>query len=388
MQPKDVSLVAPLEVPLTQYLSLNSRLKRIIGNITVNMSQVLNDILSDSLEEVAVGHMEDATYQVRKNMLVWFYGDGSSSIATILTSSDTTPANDAILALTLSDGPYNRFIKGQRYTIWDDDAGSNWPATKTQIATTELVCVNIDDVNKSVDFENVDASTGATHAIGDHLVLKGTEGAAGLENALVPKGIEYMFNNTGAFYGVADRREYGELVSYVEGSESALVAPEPDLIARMVNRIAKAGYAPPTILISESALSTQYAFTEKAGYATYVVPGFMPSPNGGVGQPIFQHGTIVMPWLTSEFIRPGSLLGCAADTILKFAPTGQNTIRWWNARGSGAGLSGIFIPVQEGSATGVRQTELWQAPFETHCEFMCLAPKRSFRHIGLTTQED
>lgn len=378
----------PAEVPTTQYITIKSRLKRIIGNITLNMSQLLNDILSMSLEEVAVGYMEDATFQVRKNMLSWFYSDGTGKIATVATTDDATPATGAIAALTFSDAPYNRFIKGQRYMLYSVFNRT----TKTVRANLELLCVNIDDVNKSVDFENIDATGGGTVAAGDVVVLKGTQGTTGAlpaEVSAVPMGVEGLFNNTGEFFGFSDRTQYGELISYIDGDENNKVAPEPDLIALQVNRIAKAGYAPPTVLVSESVLSAQYGFTEKAGYATYVVPNFMASPNGGVGQPIFQHGTVVMPWLTSEYIRPGMLLGLAPDTLMKFQPTGGDTIRWWNARGPGAGISGVFVPVTSSATNnGRQQTELWQAPFETHCEFMTAVPKRSFRYVGLTTQED
>lgn len=366
----------PEAVPLTQYVTLAVTLKRIFGNVTVNMSQILADLLGDGLEELATGHLEDAVFQVRKNMLSWFYSDGTSMIATAdgAYSIDTTAGG---VAVGLKSAPYNRFIKGQRYVFYDNSAG--WSSTKTRLGGIAR-CVKIDDNNKQPYFEMEAGEATATLAVDDVIALHGTNSGT---TSLVPNGIEGMFVESGAFYGLSDITDYPEFIAYVEGDEDNPVEPEPDRIAKLVNRIKKAGKAPPTMLVSESALSTQYAYTEKAGFAMYPVPQRLPNPNGGVGQPVFQHGTLVMPWEDSEYIRPGMLWGAAPDTIMKFQPGGADTIRWWNGNGPGAGVGKIFVPVMDGT----QQTELWQAPFETHVDFLVVNPKRNFRYVGLTTQE-
>ena len=367
----------PEKVPLTQYVTLETTLKRILGNVTVNMTQILVDLLADDLDELAVGHIEDATFQVLKNLLAWMYSDGTGMIAQ---SDGSYTVNDSgQQAVGLKAGPYNRFIKGQRYWVYST---TSWPTTTTRKGGT-MRCTNIDDNAGTVEFEMEAGETAASIVVNDNIVLAGslTSGTSG--TALVPKGIEYMFKETGAFFGLSDITQYPEFIAYIEGDEDNTVEPEPDRIAKLIDKIKKSGTAPPTMLVSEATLASQYSYTEKAGFATYVVPSRFPNPDGGVGKPVFTHGDIVLPWETSDYIRPGMLWGAAPDTILKFQPGGAATIRWWNGNGPGAGVGKIFVPVTDGT----RQTELWQAPFETHIDFLAIRAKRNFRYVGLITQE-
>lgn len=366
----------PERVPLTQYAKLKVKLKRILGNVVVNMSQILADLAGDDLEEVAVGHMEDAAYQVRKHRLAWFYGAGDAVLAE---SAETMTIDGTAggISLAIQAGTFNRFVKSQRYMFY---TGSTWdPGTTTTRKGGIARCVNIDDNIGEVLLEMEEGEADASLVKGDKIVLAETMTTGSSGVALVPHGIENMFAKTGEFYGLAARENFPELVSYVEGDESAVIDPEPDRLAVVLDKLHNAGQLPPDMLVSEKSLRSQYAYLEKAGYATYVVPGYMPNPNGGVGAPTFSHEDVFLPWESSAYIRPGMIWGAARGTVLRFQPGGADNIRWWNANGPGAGISGIFNPVNDGT----RQTELWQAPFETHCEYMAIKPKRNIRYLGL-----
>lgn len=366
----------PERVPLTQYAKLKVKLKRMLGNIVVNMSQVLADLAGDDLEEVSIGHMEDAAFQVRKQRLAAFYGAGDAVIA----EADETITIDGTaggISLKIKAGTFNRFVKAQRYIFY---TGSTWdPGTTTTRKGGVARCVNIDDNLGEVLFEMEAGEADASLISGDKIVLAETmtTGSAGV--ALTAHGIENMFAETGEFYGISAREDFPELVSYVEGNEAAVIDPEPDRLAIVLDKLHNAGQLPPDMLVSEKSLRSQYGYLEKAGYATYVVPGYLPNPNGGVGAPTFSHDNVFLPWESSSYIRQGMIWGAAKGTVLRFQPGGADNIRWWNANGPGAGIARIFNPVNDGS----RQTELWQAPFETHNEYMAIKPKRNIRYVGL-----
>lgn len=366
----------PEDVPLSQRVTLKTTLKRILGNVTINQTQINNEAIGMDLDEMGMGYVEDATYQVRKQILNFFWSDGSGAIAQVAASASITDASET--AVTLQYAPYNRFIKGQKYWFYST---TSWPTTTTRKGGT-AVCTGINDDTGQPKFQMLSGHATASLVANDLIVPFGflTNGTSG--TSLAPKGIEYMCKETGEFFGLSDITQYPEFIGYVEGDETNPVEPEPDRIAKLVNKIKKAGYMPPTMLISESALSAQYAYTEKAGYAVYPINQYLGNPNGGVGKPIFQHGSIIMPWEDSEMCRPGTLHGIAPETIEKFQPAGADTIRWWNGNGPGAGVEAIFVPVNDGT----EQTELWQAPFETHVDFLCTRPKRNFRYVGLVTQ--
>lgn len=366
----------PEDVPLSQRVTLKTTLKRMLGNVTINMTQIQNDALGMDLDEMGAGYVEDAVYQVRKQNLNFAYSDGTGAIAQVAASASVTAA--AEVAVTIKGAPYNRFIKGQKYWFYST---TSFPGTTTRKGGT-AVCTNINDNDGTVFFQMLSGHATASVVDGDYIVPFKfiTDGTSG--TSLAPKGIEYMCKETGEFFGLSDITQYPEFIGYVEGSEASPVEPEPDRIAKLINKIKKAGYAPPTMLISESALSAQYAYTEKAGFAVYPINQYLGNPNGGVGKPVFQHGSIILPWEDSEIIRPGMLFGFAPETIEKFQPSGADTIRWWNGNGPGAGVEAIFVPVNDGT----EQTELWQAPFETHIDYLCVKPKRNFRYVGLVTQ--
>jgi hypothetical protein len=366
----------PELVPLTQYATIKTQLKRCLGNVTVNMTQVLADLIGDDIDEVAIGHIEDAVYQVRKWLLGSFYSDGTGMLAESngTYTVDTTAGG---VAVGINAGRVARFVKGQRYVFYTGATFDAGTTTTRKGGVARLVNINPKS-DTPLYFEMEDGEADANLIAGDLIVQAEmiSTGAAG--SPLVPKGIEYMFKESGEFFGIADMTIYPELMADVRGSETSLVEPEPVMLAEILDQMEEQGIEPPEMMISEASIQTQHGYLEKQGFATYIVPGRMPNPDGGVGESSFTHGTKFLPWHKSAYIRPGMIWGAAPSTIQKFQPSGGNTIRWWNARGPGAGMASVFANVTDGT----RQTELWQAPFETHIDFLAVEPRRNFRRIG------
>lgn len=368
----------PLKIPIAKYETITADLKRLLGNVVCDMQKVLADLQANEVEEVAVDYVDDANFQLRNNILSFLYSDGTGMLAKAGNTGTIAASLGASISVGVTDGTFRRFIQGQRYELYQS---SGWPGTKTLVTNgSDLVLDFIDDNNGNLYFTRDGAGT-VTVAVGDILCLAGTISG---NNSLVPSGIEYMFKTSGEFFGIADVANIPQLKAYVTDYSAAPVQPEPEVISKEFDKVRRAGKALPTMIISERALLSQYCYLEKAGYATYTVPNMMPQADGGISGAVFTHGKHVCPWDVSDYIRPGMLWATAPESIKKFMPLsdGGLMIRWWNARGSGSGIPGIFVPVN----SGTQQTELWQAPFDTSCEFMTDDPKRNVLIKGLLTQ--
>ena len=379
-QAADALAPDPTKVPLAQYKELYESLKRVQGNLVVNHSQIMNDLIGDSIEDVAADFIEDGQYQVRTNCCAWLYGDGSGSLGQC---ANTEGALSGQHTIELKTGTFSRFIKGQQYVFADDSAG--WPTTKTQLGGVAR-CVNVDGHNRTVQFEMEPGEAAPTLAVDDHILLKGSVDFA-TNASLVHNGFESMIVESGTLHGL-NVATYVELKGKVSGDESNFEQPTPDLIDKSIDYITDMREQAPNVLISERSVQSNYAQLEKAGYATYNVPESGGTTYGGGvnagedGGATYHHGTRTFTWYVSSFVRPNSIIGIAPDTFMRFQPMGSDTIRWRYGNGGMAGANGIFGPVYVGS----QLSELLQAPFETHAEFMCVRPRRNFRILGVHNQ--
>ena len=379
-QQADALYPDPTKVPMRMYKTIFATLKRIKGNLTVNKSQILADIIGNGIADVAGDYVEDAIFQTRTNTAAWAYGDQSGSLAQCVNAEGLLTAQHVI---ELKTGTFNRFIKGQRYVFGDDSAG--WPGTKTQLGGIAR-CVNVDSENRTIQLEMETGETAPTLAVDDHIILEGTVDFP-TDTSLVHNGIENLFINTGLLHGL-DVTVYNELKARVDGDASNLEQPTPELIAKSLDYIADSREELPSVIISERSVQSHYAQLEKAGFATYVIPtAGGQQMGGGVGAGVdqgvqFQHGNKVFNWLVSSFIRPNSLALIAPETLVKFAPGGDNAIRWSFREGGMAGAPGIFGPVYVGG----QLSELMQAPFEAHGELLCRRPRRNARILGVHSQ--
>lgn len=371
----------PTKVPMAQYKTIRASLKRVKGNVVVNEQQIMSDLIGSPIEDIAGDYLEDAVFQVRTNCAGWFYGDGTGSLAQAANTESITAGSQT--TVELKTGTFSRFIKGQRYVFGDDSA--SWPATTTQLGGIAR-CVNVDPESRTVQFELEVGQDAVTLAVDDHIILEGSVDFAN-NTSLVHEGVESLFINTGTLHGL-DVTVYNELKARVDGSVTNMQQPTPELIAASLDYIADSREELPSVLISERSVQSHYAQLEKAGYAQYVVPaaggtqyggGTSAGQDGGV---LFTHGNKTFAWYVSSFVRPNSIIGIAPESMRKFMPLGTNAIRWKFRQGGMAGAPNIFGPVYVGG----QLSELLQAPFEAHAEFMCQRPRRNFRILGVHNQ--
>lgn len=373
----------PTKVPMAQYKTIRASLKRVKGNVVVNEQMIMTDLIGSPIEDVAGDYLEDAVFQVRTNCAGWFYGDGSGSLAQFQ-NDEAAFTSTTQVTCELKTGTFSRFIKGQRYVF---GLGSTWdPDTvMTQVGGIAR-CVNVDPESRAVQFELEPGEAATNTVVDDHIILEGSVDFAN-NTSLVHEGVESLFINTGTLHGL-DVTVYNELKARVDGSVTNMQQPTPELIAASLDYIADSREELPSVLISERSVQSHYAQLEKAGYAQYVVPaaggtqyggGVSAGQDGGV---LFTHGNKTFAWYVSSFVRPNSIIGIAPESMRKFMPLGTNAIRWKFRQGGMAGAPNIFGPVYVGG----QLSELLQAPFEAHAEFMCQRPRRNFRILGVHNQ--
>ena len=208
--------------------------------------------------------------------------------------------------------------------------------------------------------------------------------------SLAMTGVEAYIKTSGNYPGTSfDVSHYQELRVYVDGTESSSGGgtqnPEASLIASVIDKITDAGVMPPDVLIAEQSLWTLYALLEKQAGAVYQVPnGGTYVANGGVDGPMFTHGQKVFPRLSSNRVRPSSILGLTPSAFVKMTPMGDRTIRWVKSQGGTAMAQSVFEQVQDG---GIMYSTM-QAPFDSYWELGCREPKRNFRFVGLYNQRE
>lgn len=386
-QAADALYPDPANVPMRSYEKIRMALKRLQGNNVINRQQILAQLATEPLEDVAAGHTEDTVAQVRALITAWLYGAGNSTIAQVNNSANITLTKGSNTAIPVDAGTAYRFVVGQRYVV-----GSNADPRVTRGGTAAdpvvIRCVDIDTDDRQPYFETEPGSTDLVVQDDDHIMVAGSYDftASSVANGTrAANGFESLLIKTGNFPGAVnpDVTKHRHLKSYVVGDEANLVPPTPEIVAELIDKITDAGKRPPSVLIAEQSLWTLYSQLERQAVATYPVPqggAFMAS--GGVAGPRISHGEVTFARLASPRIRPGSILGMAPDTWMRFMPLGNKTIKWALAGGGVAGAESIFGPIRSGR----QLSELSDAPYDVFVEFGCTDPRRNFRRIGLHSQ--
>lgn len=385
----------PRQAPDTKHQQINLLLKKLTGLYRLNVEQIYARLIAEPLEDVTMDVTEDIATLYRTLLLSYFYGNGIGTLAQInggtLTISSTSGEGTAI---TIDNGTPLRFVKGQRYAFRDDGGANDattaivWRNGATSGTIGIARCVDHDMVTRTVFFEPEAGVGNIVVEDNDHIVLYNTlTMTTGTPNAttLVPNGVMSLLLDSGTFPGTSlSVASYQHLRSFVQGSDSAMVDPSPDVIAEIMDLISETGKPMPRDLIAEQSIWTRYGQLERATGALYVVPqGAQFQPSGGYTAPTLGHfdasGTVMFNRHTSAMVRQNMILGLSRESFIKFMPGGNKTIHWRRTRSGVSGTQGIFREVTVGS----QLSKLLSAEFDVWGEFGCIDPRRNFRYIGL-----
>lgn len=393
-QAADATYPDPAKVPMRSHIRVKSLLKRMKGNLTVNQQQIFAELVSEPLESVAMGHIEDVVSQVRQVVSAMGWSDGSALLAQVNSSSSISVDETAGGTATAVDvGTGLRFVKGQRYQAGSNVATANYSSSARSLRTGNINgvfrCVSVNPDTLVPSFESEVGEGTITLQDNDAIMLEGMyDFSAANVNAATraPSGVENLLINSGNFPNTSLAvANYTGLQAFVSGSDDAKVDPTPELVATMVDKQARLGLTPSSVLVSDPLIKTLYSQLERQGGAVYNVPqaaGFV--GGGGTTGALAQHNNTTFTWLTSSMVRPNSIVGLAPDTWKKFMPMGNKTIRWFYNSGTMAGAGSIFNPVHAGRPA----TELAQAPFDFFVEFGVTRPQRNFRQLGVKSTAD
>jgi hypothetical protein len=370
--------IDPVVVPQRSYLLLNSLLRKIRGSVTLSRDDIEADLVSDPVSEVATGYVSDATSQVRHAITAqtWAKGNGVMAFAdgggTI--SEGTTPT-----WLAVAQGQCFRFKRGQRYVFADSTLATPVQGGGTDVSSPASFarCVGVNKRNLKVGFESEPGEGDIVVADGGAMLYAGMydldAGASlaqnGLENLLISSG---TFPDTS--HNVAN---YPELQAFIEGSptaaSTAFIAPEPEVIDEILDRMTAPGDPPPSVLLAEANVWTLYSHLERRAHAIYSVPqGAQFTASGGVNGPVVGYGGKTFVRLASAMCRQNAIFGIAPDTFMRFMPN-DLSIRWVMQQGGMAGAGNIFRPVY----VGRRLSDLSAAEFETWTQLACTNPCRN-----------
>lgn len=373
----------PTKTPQRSYLPIRLVLKRILGSITLNHTQVVAEMATEPIDEIASGQVEDVVSRLRGYITNYFYGSGSGASIAQVVGNPTDVSESTIVELTLDAGGFGRFMNGDRLHIAEDSSGISTQRPGNIDGVVRVV--NIDTKDRTI-FVQAEAGEG-TIVIGDndHLIPVGAFDFATTTD-FSPNGIEAYLLDTGDYPGTSSItvEEHGYLRSFVT-TNSTFEDPTMDKLAQDIDFILDTGFQPPSVAIAERGVWTLQAQLDREANAHMTVPaGSVYPAAGGIAGPRLQHQEHVMQKLNSIRVRPNSIVGLSPETWVKFMPMGDRTIHWVYGNGPLAGFNSIFGPVYSGN----QLTELADAPFNSYIEFGCLNPRRNFRRVGVNAQRN
>lgn len=380
----------PAKAAMRSWERIRMVLARIQGTYAINRTQILAQLATKPIEDVATGAVEDTVAQVRSLITAYIYGAGNSTIAQVNNAANISVAEGSNTAVPVDAGTAFRFVVGQRYVFGTNADPRVVMTTGGGTASDPAVarCVDIDTDDRVPYFEPEPGVGTITVVDNAHIMVAGTydfTAASVALGTLASQGFESLLISTGNFPGArqADVTKHRHLKSYVKGDESNLVAPTPEVVAELIDKITDAGKRPPSVLLAEQSLWTLYSQLERQAGATYPVPqGGAFTASGGVAGPRISHGEVTFTRLASPRVRPGCIIGMAPETFRKFIPLGDKTIKWALSGGGVAGAASIFGPIRSGR----QLSELSDAPYDVFVQIGCTDPRRNFRRIGLYSQ--
>jgi len=385
-QANDSNYLNPLNAPQRSWLPVKMLLKRLKGCLVFNRTQIHNDIMADSLAEVAADGIEDAVFQVRKLISMMTWSTGSGVVAQVDSDDVTTTITEADpVWIAVDAGRPFRFVTGGRYVFCQTNTAGVLTDPRAGAVNNPGVvrCVGINPDNLKVGLQAEQGEGDLTMAADDYIAVEGMYNFGAAANYAM-SGVPQLLTNTGTYPGTGyARASYPQLCTFMDDNSSSYVQPTPELVAKLIDKMETAGYNAPSIVIAEQSIWTLYAQLERSTQAVYQVPqGDTFQASGQVVGPRIGHGNMSFTRLSSSLCPANEIFGIEPSTFRRFMPLGGKTIRWAMESGGVAGVNGIFRPVTNGPVL----TDLSVADFDVYAQMGQVDPRRCFRITGVHSQ--
>ncbi len=388
-QAADTLYLDPAQTPLRAYQKIKMKLTRMKGQVTINRNQILADLATEPVAEVAFDSVVDAIWQVRHlwTSLFWSQGNG---IMAIVDGAVTVGEGSSRAAVTVDAGTPFRFAEGQ--IVYTATVSSGAPTTGVQgngasptspASLMRVIDINVED--RTVILESEAGEGDVILADNNCLVIEGMYDLNSSTNQAF-QSVESLLIDSGVYPGsdvTISSTAHQKLRSFIDDNTASTVDPTPEKIAEMIDKITDANKMPPGLLIAEESVWSRYSQLEREGHALYTVPqGAQFGASGGVTGPIISHGTWAGRIVSSNKIRESSIIGMAPETFQKFMPLGNKALRWVMANGGVAGAGAIFRPV----TSGRQLSEVNAADYDFFSQVGQTDPRRCFRMLGVNSQ--
>lgn len=388
----------PTKVPLPSTIELKSLLKKARGMYTLDYELLEAQLVSEPIENLALGTVEQITQLIRSQAtsLLWGAGNGVMGVWTALNAaggSVTTIAEASISWVTVKRSQIFRFIRGQRYVAsaltssGDPTTAPTTPRVGNGVsATTPSVfrCVGIRPFTLEVGFQSEPGMGTITLTAGDGILMNRMWDFAG-STSMACNGIENLLKTTGAFpdSAISDITGYPELQALVTGDDSdpatTFVNPEPELIDGLLDLMTAYNPDVPPVLAAENNLWTLYSHLERRATGMQMVPqGAAFEANGGVSGPMYTNGGRPFVIMRSPKCRPNTIFGLDARTFVRYMPNDM-TVRWRMNQGGAAGVANIFRPV----FVGTQMSDLYVAEYDLYYQLAQTRPQRNLIQKGV-----
>ncbi len=362
----------PVDTPQRSRIQLKSYLRKARGSVTMNRDQVEAELISDPIDEVAGGYLEDSVIQVRQLLCALGWGAGDGVLAKVNEATNITEA--AVAWVPVTAGTCFRFMRGWRIVAaktttnkFDTPLAGNGASKATP---SYMRCVGVNPKTLKVGLQS-EPGQGTIALTTDHyLIYQGmwdftTAATSSTSNnpSLAPNGVDSLLIDSGTFPDTSlTVTNYPELQAFIFGDDATLELPEPEMIDEMLDYIAGVesdDLSLPPMLIAERSVWTLYRHLERRAMGVQMIDQTMQVGGGSAG-PFYQYADKPFLRMQSSMCRQNRIYGLAPDTFIRFMPNDLN-IRWAMSQGGMAGFANIFRPVTNGRIL----TELSAAEYDT-----------------------
>lgn len=393
----------PRAVPMPSWIQCAMYLQIFQAQIALNYVQIRNKLLSEPVEDVTMGYLEDITARARRLKWCQFYGDGTGTLAQVNNGGGYSITETAGgVEVTIDAGTFARFGKGDRVVAGSDADPRVQRIGSGTLGKGRMYVVEVFPDTRKIWLQSAPGEGTITLSDNDHLMHEGTYDFGAATVALGSKAAQGvgvaaasgLLRNSGVFPGSVDVEHaasgrdvayYAVLKSYIDYNSGTLRQPTPGVLARLVDKMLSGKKARPPVHIAERSLWTLYCEIEQAASAMQIVPqGGVFQANGGVAGPVLDHQGHKAVKLESDLVAPNTILGLDPSTFLSFMPMGSDAINWVYGSGPMSNNGSIFRRVDD----GVQGTGLLEATGEFFYQFGCKDPCANFRAGDFQTARD